>query len=160
MCRLHTEEPASHALCRIPRARFLYLHWRRRSRLQARYRDSPQTVWHALDRTRRQCHHRTSLLQAERQIRRFLGAPSPDQGCLDFKNLSCTLRLEPEVPKCCAAIPIWSDTSATSIRPTNCLSVPLRSILCAPTVISPWATFSMRLLATPKPIKIWNVPWS
>lgn len=113
MCRLHTEEPASHALRRIPRARFLYLHRRGRSWLQARYRDSPQTVWHALDRTRRQCHHRTSLLQAERQIRRFLGAPSPDQGCLDFKNLSSP-------PTACKGMICFSNPQTRSIASENC----------------------------------------
>jgi hypothetical protein len=63
MCAVHLSQSRPHALPDISLPGFMY-HRRPRGRMQSGDRNSPQTIWHALDRQRRQRHHRPALLQS------------------------------------------------------------------------------------------------
>ena len=72
---LCVREPTPHALSAVPRQGPVHLSGRRRDRLQADRRTA-QARRHALDRRRRQRHHRPPLLPAQRPLRGLLGDTS------------------------------------------------------------------------------------
>ena len=72
---LCVREPTPHTLSAVPRQGPVHLFGRRRGRMQADRRTA-QARRHALDRRRRQRHHRPPLLPAQRPLRGLLGATS------------------------------------------------------------------------------------
>ena len=72
---LCVRQPPPDALSAVPRQRTMRRLGRRRGRMQADRRTA-QARRNALDRARRQRHHRPAMLPAQRALRRFLGATS------------------------------------------------------------------------------------
>ena len=72
--RLHHPQPPPNALSAVPREGAVRVDGRRRGRMQAHRRRPTQACRDALDRGRRQRHHRLAVLQAQRPLRGFLGA--------------------------------------------------------------------------------------
>ena len=77
---LFPDQPSPHALSRIPRPRLMYFHRRGRSRMQGRYWHASQTSRNALDHSRRQRHHCSSLLKTQWPLSGLLGAQIRTQG--------------------------------------------------------------------------------
>ena len=73
--RLLREERGANALSRISIARLVCRFGSDRGGRQDGDRPPAQALRNVLDRPRRQCHHRSSLLQAERQVPGLLGGP-------------------------------------------------------------------------------------
>ena len=93
MRAIHLSQSRAHALSEVSRPGSLHLHGRPRGRLQSGDRDSAQAHRHALDRPRRQRHHRPPLLSPEWSLRGLLGTPRPGEGRVTPTTLmSCARR--------------------------------------------------------------------
>ena len=72
--RLPDSQPPPDALSAVPHDGLVRVFGGRRGRVQAHNRRQAQTRRHALERGRRQRHHRPAMLQAQRALRELLGA--------------------------------------------------------------------------------------
>ena len=84
-------QPPPDALSAVLRRGPVRLFGRGRGRLQAGRRRTVEARRHALDRRRRQRHHRPALLPAQWPLRRLLGATSRQSRLTVLTNLTCTL---------------------------------------------------------------------
>ena len=89
-------QSGSHALPEIPLPRTLYFHRRGRGGMPSRHRYPAQARRYAWDRAGRKCPHRPALLQAQRAVRRLLGAPRGPDCRVSPSNLTCA-PLEPRL---------------------------------------------------------------
>src|SRR6516162_6134489 len=72
MYSIHLEQSTAYAVSRVRKTKLLYFDRLRGVWLQGTRWDTAQAGRHALDRQRRQRHHRPALQQAQRTLRRFL----------------------------------------------------------------------------------------
>ncbi len=120
MHRLHRQQPEQDAISLVPRHGSLCRNRCRRRRLQKRRRKQAQARRNALDRQRRQRHHRAALRHSEQPLRRLLGA-TRNRRMTEISQI-CRAPTRP----CGNVLKSWNaslaGTAASLLRVTGCRS--------------------------------------
>ena len=118
MQAVHLPQPSPHAISDVSCPGPVHLHRCTGGWLQSVDRDPAQAVRHALERIRRQQHHRSPLFQTQWTLRGFLGTPliSPQSGRVTSPHKSGVHPNHPMMSSILAPASIFSKIAETGMR--------------------------------------------